>query len=310
MGHPRPMRPVRPVQGVRSGPGRGWSAMDDELCGTGATLVPISHQRMPPVIRWTEAADAFLPGQPESEIIGRAHGPIAPRRLLEWLEDIRASDAGRVGGRAASAGEMYSALGGPGRTLPEGFVATADAWDCLMDTPVNGGAWDLVGAELRAVCPVAFHHSTLRAALGQILEEADPEDQLDLHMRAALARALVLSSPVPEPVARALSEGLKHLFHRCDGPVEVAVHASVIPEGAGIPAFAGQFESYLNVNGVPGLQAAWRKCCASAFTGRAVGYQIRRGMDPLKSRLGVLVTRMVPSEHAYADQENAGGVRY
>jgi pyruvate,water dikinase len=252
----------------------------------------------------------MLPGQPADRMIGRAHGPHPSRPLLEWLEDVRASDAARVGGRAAALGEMYSALRGPGTDHPEGFVITVDGWDCLLDTAVNGGAWDLVGAELRAVCPVAFHNTTLRQALEQVLDEANPEDQLDLHMRAALARALVLASPVPEPVARALGEGFKHLLHISEGDAEVAVHASVVPDTPAMPSFTGQYESYLDVHGVPGLQAAWRKCCASSFTGRALGYQLRRGMDPLARRLGVLITRMARSSRAYADRENVGGVRY
>ncbi len=63
-------------------------------------------------------------------------------------------------------------------------------------------------------------------------------------------------------------------------------------------SFAGQYESYLNVRGEEGVIDAWRKCCASAFTERAIGYQLERDMDPMECRLGVVVMKMVRSDIA------------
>jgi pyruvate,water dikinase len=63
-------------------------------------------------------------------------------------------------------------------------------------------------------------------------------------------------------------------------------------------SFAGQYESYLNVRTGDGVVDAWRSCCASAFTERAVGYQILNGLDPLAGELAVVVMKMVRSDLA------------
>ena len=48
-------------------------------------------------------------------------------------------------------------------------------------------------------------------------------------------------------------------------------------------SFAGQYESYLNVRGEEGVIEAWRKCCASAFTERAIGYGLIADRDRAES---------------------------
>jgi pyruvate,water dikinase len=218
--------------------------------------------------------------------------------LIAWFEDLGASDVPRVGGKAASLGEMYRSLADKGVRVPNGFAATVDAWDHFLDAKVPEGAWDGVDPESRQTSPAALRQPTLRAALDTLFHEVDAEDDLDLHARTGLARALVLATPIPEDVERALSHGYWRLVDLYGRNVDLAVRSSATNEDSELASFAGQYDSYLNVRGVPALQDAWRKCCASAFTERAIGYQIRRDMNPLESQLGVVVMKMVRSDIA------------
>jgi pyruvate, water dikinase len=80
--------------------------------------------------------------------------------------------------------------------------------------------------------------------------------------------------------------------------VDLAVRSSATREDSDMASFAGQYDSYLNVRGLEDVLEAWRKCCASAYTERAIGYQIRRDMNPLEGGVAVVVMKMVRSDIA------------
>ncbi len=218
--------------------------------------------------------------------------------LVQWFEATTAADASRVGGKAASLGEMYRALVGRGVRVPNGFATTVDAYRLFLQTEITDAGRDALGEELRAYGPGLSRAGTLRELLAAIFETADVRDGLDLHGRTALARAVILTASIPTAVEGALRHGYGELASQYSEDVDLAVRSSATCEDSEMASFAGQYESYLNVRGVEGLLDAWRKCCASAFTERAVAYQLGRGMDPMEAALGVVVMKMVRSDIA------------
>jgi len=238
------------------------------------------------------------PTVPESVIFSRKEASRAPGSLVAWFEDLGSDDVARVGGKAASLGEMFGALSERGVRVPGGFATTVAANSAFLDAPVPSGAFDSVAPAERAHVPEAASARTLREALERIFRDLDAEDQLDLHARATLARSMVSACPVPAEVAEAITAGHRRLTELYGEGVDLAVRSSATCEDSEVASFAGQYESFLNVRGVDGVLEAWRACCASAFTERALGYQIRRGMDPLASGLGVVVMKMVRSDLA------------
>ena len=234
---------------------------------------------------------------PESVLFSRRHTDGADT-LVAWFEQLGAGDVSRVGGKAASLGEMYRSLSDRGVRVPNGFATTVDAWAAFLDAAVPSGSWADVAEEERACAPQALEGPTLRGALERIFRDFDASDQLELHARAALARALVARTPVPEGVADGIREAHGELTELYGSEADLAVRSSATCEDSEMASFAGQYESYLNVRGIDAVLEAWRKCCASAFTERALGYQIRQGMDPLASGLGVVIMKMVRSDLA------------
>lgn len=222
--------------------------------------------------------------------------PVGP--LVRWFEKLGAGDVPSVGGKAASLGEMYGALAERGVRIPNGFATTVDAWDTFLDATVEDGSWATLADEARALDADVLHAASLREALTTLFASVDPEDSLDLHARATLARGLVMQAPVPKEVERSIQAAHRQLAAQYPGDVDLAVRSSATCEDSEIASFAGQYESYLNVRGEDGVLDAWRKCCASAFTERAIGYQLARDMDPLEGRLGVVVMKMVRSDIA------------
>jgi phosphoenolpyruvate synthase/pyruvate phosphate dikinase len=63
-------------------------------------------------------------------------------------------------------------------------------------------------------------------------------------------------------------------------------------------SFAGQLETYLNVRGGDDVIDAVRRCWASLWTGRAIGYRQRQGTRPEDVSMAVVVQQLVAAEVA------------
>lgn len=228
----------------------------------------------------------------------RSSDPDPVEAFVRWFEDLGARDVPSVGGKAASLGEMFGALTQRGVRIPNGFATTVSAYDRFLDAPVVLEAWADLAEEARRLDADVLRAGTLREALVALFDSGDPSDHVDMHARAGLARGLVRATPVPIDVDRSLRIAYKQLADQYVGDVDLAVRSSATCEDSEMASFAGQYESYLNVRGEDGVIEAWRKCCASAFTERAIGYQLERDMDPMECRLGVVVMKMVRSDIA------------
>jgi pyruvate,water dikinase len=80
--------------------------------------------------------------------------------------------------------------------------------------------------------------------------------------------------------------------------VDVAVRSSATAEDLPDASFAGQQETYLNVQGEAALLESCKRCFASLFTDRAISYRQDKGFDHLKIALSIGVQRMVRSDLA------------
>ena len=98
---------------------------------------------------------------------------------------------------------------------------------------------------------------------------------------------------IPAEIERAILAGYADL-----GGGLVAVRSSATAEDLPGAAFAGQQDTFLDVEGEPALLDAVRKCWASLWSERAVAYRDRRGVDDASVRMAVVVQRMVPAEVA------------
>ncbi len=78
----------------------------------------------------------------------------------------------------------------------------------------------------------------------------------------------------------------------------MAVRSSATAEDLPDASFAGQQETYLNVQGIPALLDTCKRCFASLFTERAISYRVDKGFDHFKVALSIGVQRMVRSDLA------------
>ena len=185
------------------------------------------------------------------------------------FDDLAKGDVARVGGKNASLGEMVRHLGARGIDVPPGFATTSHAY------------WQFVDA------------AGLRGPLASALQ-AMHDGKATLAETGKTLRDAFLSADWPkqtEDAIRAEYEALCARIGRKDA--DVAVRSSATAEDLPDASFAGQQETFLNIQGPEALLDACRRCYASLFTDRAISYREAKGFDHLKVALSVGVLVMV-----------------
>ncbi|HXG46552.1 MAG TPA: phosphoenolpyruvate synthase [Methylomirabilota bacterium] len=200
--------------------------------------------------------------------------PAGDRRFVRWFADLSLNDVPLVGGKNASLGEMYRELTPQGVRVPNGFAVTAEAYRHLLRE---------AGLEPR-----------IRRALAGL----DTRDVAQLRQRGSLVRSLILGASLPEDLEREITAAYDTLQGDQAHPLDVAVRSSATAEDLPDASFAGQQETYLNVQGHGGLISACLRCFASLFTDRAISYRADKGFDHFKVALSVGVQRMVRADLA------------
>ena len=100
----------------------------------------------------------------------------------------------------------------------------------------------------------------------------------------------------PEDLGKLLETAWARLESDGEGPCRVAVRSSAVDEDGQQASFAGQYETFLNVEGVVALSDAIVRCWASAETERAIHYRETRAERTGNAGLAVLVQRLVPED--------------
>ncbi|MEX1020656.1 MAG: PEP/pyruvate-binding domain-containing protein, partial [Litorilinea sp.] len=95
----------------------------------------------------------------------------------------------------------------------------------------------------------------------------------------------------------ALTASIRRAYTALGAP-PVAVRSSATAEDLPEMSFAGQQDTYLNVQGADALLDSVRECWSSLWTARAIGYRARNGVDHDDVALAVIVQEMVQSAAA------------
>jgi pyruvate,water dikinase len=194
--------------------------------------------------------------------------------LVKWFEELGIEDVPFVGGKNASLGEMYRELAAKGVKVPNGFAVTADAY--------------------RAFLKEAKLDGTIRT----ILKDLDTHNLENLRQRGRQVRQAILGAVLPLELSEAITDAYDRLSGSHAEPLDVAVRSSATAEDLPDASFAGQQETYLNVQGHLALLEYCKRCFASLFTDRAISYRADKGFDHFKIALSIGVQRMVRSDLA------------
>ncbi|MEJ2596971.1 MAG: PEP/pyruvate-binding domain-containing protein, partial [Anaerolineales bacterium] len=172
-----------------------------------------------------------------------------------------------VGGKGASLARLYAA----GLPVPNGFNLTTEAY------------WKFVRA------------NDLQTTIREALASMDISQPATLEEASSRIRERFLAAQIPADIA---SEVINAYAELPGQNPAVAVRSSATAEDLPEASFAGQQETYLNVSGPAPMLEAIKKCWASLWTARAIGYRARQGIDPDQVALAVVVQFLVPAEAA------------
>ena len=163
----------------------------------------------------------------------------------------------------------------PACSVPPGFAITADAYRAFL------------------------HEAQLDQKITAVLKDLDTHDIADLRQRGRQVRQAMMAAPLPEALETAILEAYDRLSADSHAEaVDVAVRSSATAEDLPDASFAGQQETYLNVQGHAALLDACKRCFASLFTDRAISYRTDKGFDHGSIALSIGVQRMVRSDLA------------
>ncbi len=195
-------------------------------------------------------------------------------KSIKHFSEIRIKDIPMVGGKNASLGEMYSALLSKGVLIPEGFAVT------------SVGYWKFMNENL--LVPI----------ITDLLSKLNTTTFDNLSEIGEKIRKTVLDAKFPQDLKFEILDAYKQLVSHCGIGKSYAVRSSATAEDLPNASFAGQQETYLNVNGEENLINACQRCYASLFTDRAIKYRVDNGFDHMKVALSIGVQMMVRSDLA------------
>jgi pyruvate,water dikinase len=192
------------------------------------------------------------------------------------FEALRMTDVESVGGKNASLGEMISQLAAAGVRVPGGFATTASAYREFL------AADDLAGK--------------IEAALAAL----DIENVDALAQTGAQIRRWILEAPLPGALEKDITAAYAQLTQQGGGELSFAVRSSATAEDLPDASFAGQQETFLNIQGIDNVLLAIRHVFASLYNDRAISYRVHKGFAHAQVALSAGIQRMVRSDKGAA----------
>ncbi len=141
--------------------------------------------------------------------------------------------------------------------------------------------WTVLGTDV-------FARFLADSALAQTVDTIVSLDDLDTALTvAATFRAEIAAKPLPPDIAELVAEAYRQLDSGA-----IAVRSSVVAEDGPDHSYAGQFDSFLNVNGLDAVLDRVRDCWASAFSERSLRYAFANKRPPAAG-VAVVLQRLV-----------------
>ena len=190
------------------------------------------------------------------------------RTFIKNLNEISMKDFDAVGGKNSSLGEMLNNLTKLGINVPGGFAITSSAFNEFISS------------------------SKIDKEISKELANLNVENLSDLRRAGKKLRGLILKAPLPQNLILEIQQAWLDIS---ESGKSFAVRSSATAEDLPDASFAGQQETFLNINGFDNLIDAVRKVYASLFTDRAISYRRLRNFKGSLS-ISVGVQEMVRSD--------------
>ncbi|KRO78023.1 MAG: phosphoenolpyruvate synthase [Methylophilales bacterium BACL14 MAG-120910-bin43] len=167
---------------------------------------------------------------------------------------------------------MISQLNAKGVRVPTGFATTAEAFNEFLQ------------------------HKDLGKKIESELEGLDINDVTALAVSGKKIREWIINTPFPEGLNHAVDNQYKELATKSAQGTTFAVRSSATAEDLPDASFAGQQESFLNIQGIDNIKQAIKEVFASLYNDRAISYRVHKGFIHADVAISAGVQQMVRSD--------------
>lgn len=194
-------------------------------------------------------------------------------KVVYWFNELDKNSLPVAGGKGANLGEMTQA----NFPVPPGFVVSALAYHAFMQS------------------------TRLDALVKTKTDGLDTEDSKKLQQVSEDIRAAIMEQQVPSEIRAEIVRAYNKLcgvslIPATHDEILVAVRSSATAEDLPEASFAGQQETYLNIQGADAVVQAVKRCWASLFGARAIYYRQDQAIDHVSVGLAAVVQKMVQSD--------------
>lgn len=192
---------------------------------------------------------------------------------VRWLHEVSMKDLNLVGGKNASLGEMIQHLSKAGVKVPPGFATTTTAFHHFLET------------------------ANLKDTIRSLLENCNPDDVKQLTKVGKSIRDKILAASFSADFIASLKTAYEQMAKE-DPNLRVAVRSSATAEDLADASFAGQQETYLNIEGFDNVLLAIKQVFASLYNDRAIAYRVHQGFTESTIGLSAGIQKMIRSDLA------------
>lgn len=188
-------------------------------------------------------------------------------KLVVWFSEVDKEDVGLVGGKGANLGEMTKAK----FPVPPGFIVTAEAYFQFLK-------------ENNLITKIKHLLGTTN------FEKPESLMQVSSHIKKHI---------VEGHMSLELAKEIYACYKRLGGVFKnalVAVRSSATAEDLPTASFAGQQETFLNVQGEANLILKIKEGWASLFEPRAIFYRHEQKFDHFRIGIALVIQKMIESE--------------
>jgi len=172
-----------------------------------------------------------------------------------WFDQINLTDLSQVGGKNSSLGEMISQLSDSGINVPGGFATTSDAFRNFIQ------------------------QAKLEKKIHDTLDNLDVHDVHALKKAGNQIRQWIFDAVLPDELQQDIRQAYQQLVGKYGKDASYAVRSSATAEDLADASFAGQQETYLNIQGEDAILNAVKAVFASLYNDRAIAYRVHHGFE-------------------------------
>lgn len=178
---------------------------------------------------------------------------------IKFFEDISEDDI--VGGKGSSLAKMYQNK----FNIPNGYIIMADVFDKFLN------------------------ENNFKEEIQEIINKCNANDERDIENKSKEIVQIISKCYISDSLKKEIIESYKKLNCKY-----VAVRSSATSEDGKSHAWAGQLETFLNVNETNIIESI-KKCWSSIFSPRAIFYRIKNN-DTSDITVAVIVQKMIQSD--------------